>query len=145
MAKNGGMTISEDQFAVALTKMVKDPFDLIDGELDDVISKACQKGRRDCTKYATALQLRDHGSKTTWSRYLEGFASTTKRKKAGVFGEIGQKNVPGLVHLIEKGHQIVRHGVVMGKTTPRPHIKDAAEDTFKYTEKKISELVDRAL
>lgn len=150
MAKNGGLTVEADKFGIALTKLVKDSFDIIDDGLDDVVKATCQKGRRDCQKYASTMPNgpyapTDKEGKNTWARYLSGFRSTTKKKANGVVGEIGQVNVPGLVHLMEKGHNIVRNGVVYGRTREFKHMAKAAEEAFKYMEKKINELIGKAL
>lgn len=56
-------------------------------------------------------------------------------------GEIGSPTVPGLVHLLEKGHASVGGGFVSG----REHVAPAAEETFKDFEKQVDRGVEEAL
>lgn len=56
-------------------------------------------------------------------------------------GEIGSPTVPGLVHLLEKGHASVGGGSV----GPRVHVAPAAEETFKKFEMEMGKKVEEAL
>lgn len=56
-------------------------------------------------------------------------------------GEIGSASLPGLPHLLEKGHATVGGGFVAG----RKHIEPAAEEAFKDFEKKIDKVVSDAI
>ena len=56
-------------------------------------------------------------------------------------GEIGSASLPGLPHLLEKGHAKVGGGRVPGI----PHIAPAAEVAFKTTEDKLLEGIERIL
>lgn len=139
---DGAKYIELDEFAKSVTDLVKVPFDRIEEGSEPVIKASCQKGRRECKKEAGNLGLADKRGKDVWARYLSGFRSTTKRKnKHNVVGEIGQKNVPGLVHLIEKGHNRIGGGRVRAF----PHMKPAAKSTFEYATKKFEELVQKSL
>lgn len=56
-------------------------------------------------------------------------------------GEIGSPTVPGLVHLLEKGHASVGGGFVGA----RVHVAPAAEETFKKFENELGKRIEEAL
>lgn len=56
-------------------------------------------------------------------------------------GEIGSPTMPGLAHLLEKGHALVGGGSARAFV----HIEPAAEDAFKDFEKLVDEAVEGAI
>lgn len=71
-------------------------------------------------------------------RYREGWASRTKRDSSDSYtGTVYNKDVPGLPHLLEKGHAKVGGGRVQGNQ----HIAPAAEKAFQDFERRIDEIV----
>ncbi len=56
-------------------------------------------------------------------------------------GEIGSPTMPGLAHLLEKGHASIGGGFVAG----REHIATAAEEAFSDFDKLVDEVVEEAL
>ena len=56
-------------------------------------------------------------------------------------GEIGSRNMPGLAHLLEKGHASVGGGFVSG----REHIAPAADEAFRDFERDVDRAVERAI
>ncbi len=78
------------------------------------------------------------GAPVRTGRYREGWASRTKRDSADSFtGTVYNKDVPGLPHLLEKGHAKVGGGRVAGEV----HIAPAAEKAFQDFERRIDEVV----
>lgn len=55
--------------------------------------------------------------------------------------EVGSATLPGLPHLLEKGHATIGGGYVPGKR----HIEPAADSAFDEFERAVSEAVDRAI
>ena len=58
-----------------------------------------------------------------------------------VDGEIGSPSMPGLPHLLEKGHAKVGGGSVAG----REHIAPAAEEAFKKLEDELDKGIEEAI
>lgn len=126
-----------DNFAVALESLVSD------------IPPACvEKGgeavEQSVRKTAKELRGGAYGSagKRAWSgEYMSGFSSHVKRGIETV-GEVGNKNKPGLVHLLEKGHLTLTGR----KTRAYPHMApafDAMSDDFvERYEKAIGEALE---
>ena len=56
-------------------------------------------------------------------------------------GEIGSASMPGLAHLLEKGHASVGGGFVSG----REHIAPAADEAFDDFERRLGASVERAI
>lgn len=56
-------------------------------------------------------------------------------------GEIGSPTVPGLAHLLEKGHALVGGGSARAHV----HIATAAEDVFKDLERYVEEAIEEAI
>lgn len=116
-----GRTITRnvDAFAAGLEELVGD------------IPAACmEKGgevvEKMVRKTASNLRAGTYGSagKHKWSEeYMSGFTSHVEHGVETV-GEVGNKNKPGLVHLLEKGHLTLTGR----RTTAYPHMAPAFDD-----------------
>lgn len=72
-------------------------------------------------------------------RYVAGWATRTKRDSSNSYsGVVYNREVPGLPHLLEKGHAKVGGGRVQA----REHIAPAAEHAFQDFERRINEVVN---
>ena len=98
------------------------------------VKKSCSLAKKEVKANAQSIGL--HEGKTL-GRYVNGWAYTTKDEADGVTGEIGNADVPGLPHLIEKGHARVGGGRVAG----REHIAPAADKAFKKFEDELGKVV----
>lgn len=127
---------SVDNFAVSLESVLGGVFN----ECDEKVGKAVQRSVR----YG-AKQLREKhavAGKHEWSdRYRNGFTSRTTRGKGKTTGEIGNKNEPGLVHLLEKGHATLTGR----RTNAYPHMAPAFDELQEYFSEQVGIAVDKAL
>lgn len=123
-----------DGFARALEELVGDIPPACAEKGGEAVAKSVRK---------TAKELRggSYGSagKHKWSEeYMSGFSSHVEKGFETV-GEVGNKNKPGLVHLLEKGHATLTGR----RTTAYPHMAPAfdamSEDFVKEFEKAIAE------
>ena len=110
------VTVDLDSFAVGLEQLIGDIPPACRERGGDVVVKMVRK---------TAKELRSgtYGSagKHEWSeKYMSGFTSHVERGVETV-GEVGNKNKPGLVHLLEKGHLTLTGR----RTTAYPHMAPA--------------------
>jgi len=121
MAKN--VTVDIDMFAAGIDELIGD------------IPVACAQGlgravQQSVRKTAKGLRSGQYGSsgKHAWSeRYMSGFASHSDVGGMMPEGEVGNKNKPGLVHLLEKGHLTMAGR----RTTAYPHMAPAFEEMGK--------------
>lgn len=128
------VVVTPDKFAVRLDEEMRQIADSVGEGLRPVVEAAGDTGVDECR--ANALQ-KFKGS----GRYAKGFRRKVKGDGANVTCEVGNASLPGLVHLLEKGHATVGGGRVEG----RPHVAPAAERSFEMLEKGIDELVGRVL
>lgn len=128
------LTRDIDAFAAGLEELIGDIPAACAEKGGDAIAKSVRK---------TASELRSgtYGSsgKHKWSpEYMGGFTSHVERGMETV-GEVGNKNKPGLVHLLEKGHLTLTGR----RTTAYPHMAPAfdamAEDFIEEYKKAIGE------
>lgn len=123
-------TVEPDQFAAAMSELVNNPLnEIVDG------------GMR-CVREGLKVTRAEWKAKAPGSgRYAKSIDYTTRgRSKARPGGEVGSKSLPGLPHLLEKGHARVGGGFV----PPRVHIAPAAESGFDATTKAFEDLIGGA-
>lgn len=131
-------TIEADEFATALTGILRELQLNVEERVPGAVRKSVQKGRKVTVKVANAQGF--HKGKT-WPRYIKGFSYKVKSNGAETEGVIYNKNTPGLVHLLEKGHARVGGGKVPG----RPHVIDGAHATFDELDIQLDKAVAEAL
>lgn len=128
--------VTPDGFSAALDGILAGVVKSIDADADKPVRKACQKASRQVKRYAAqVLRPRAH------PKYERGFTYRVRRDHAGATGEVGNRDLPGLVHLLEKGHARTGGGRVAG----RPHVDPAYRDGAEVLQREAEALVDRAL
>lgn len=94
------ITCDIDAFATSLEALIGDIPEACDKETEKAVTKSVRKGAKLLRgKYTSGI------GKHEWSaEYRGGFSSHVTKGGMETTGEIGNKNKPGLVHLLEKGH-----------------------------------------
>lgn len=126
--------IPVDMFAAEIASLMCEVDGVVKSNSRKAVQKACRQGKKHVKANSEGLGVH-HGK--TWERYVAGWSYTTKASGNVYQGEIGNEQVPGLPHLIEKGHARVGGGRVQGYE----HIAPAADETFKEYEKQMEEEV----
>lgn len=107
----------------------------LDDAVEDEIKPAVTKGARVARKEWVAKAPKDTGA------YAESISYTVRGSGSDVSAEVGSKTLPGLPHLLEKGHAKVGGGRVNGIE----HIAPAFNDAVEVTQDAFVELVERAI
>ena len=126
------ITVSEDKFAYALENILKG----VDTNISECVVKPIGSAVMYGAKIARwAAPMRTGG-------YAGGFTSKVDRTGTKhCVGTVYNKNKPGLVHLLEKGHRTIGGGWVEG----RPHLSTAAEEAFALLERELDEAIEKGL
>lgn len=113
-------TVDADMFAGAVEGILADVYsEVMDGS-EASVREGAKVGRRETVSNARDVITPHNGD------YFSGWSYRTGRDESGFFGEVGNSKVPGLAHLLEKGH--ARTGG--GRVAARVHIAPAAEEAF---------------
>ena len=131
------VTCDLDRFAAGIDKLVGD------------LPSACHEAMGDAVTKSTRLaakrlrgELTDGIGKTEWSEaYRSGFTSHVDKSETETVGEVGNKNKPGLVHLLEKGH-----ATLTGRRTQAyPHMEPAFEEMANDFIDRVDKAVGKAI
>lgn len=143
MSRN--ITVDPDGFGAAMDKILTD----VNGAVKNGASAAVKRG------LSTASRLWRKNARSTFDKayrksgqvyepgaYADSISYKMIRSDGELpHGEAGSRKLPGLPHLLEKGHATLGGGRVPG----RPHIAPAAEEAFKATEKFMEEEIGKRL
>lgn len=123
-----------DDFSRAIEEIVGDVVDGVESRMPQALSQSLQLGKRHVK--ANAAQFKGSGA------YARGWSARRDPDGRGSYvGHVYNKDMPGLPHLLEKGHAKVGGGRVAG----REHIAPAAEDAFEDFERRVKKAVDDSL
>ena len=82
----------------------------------------------------------DSPSKT--GEYAKNWKVKTEKTRTGASTTIYQGKKPGLAHLLEYGHPIVRGGRTVGQAKAFPHIAAAQDEAIKAYEDELKERME---
>lgn len=126
-----------DDFAVCVSGLLSDIEPGVEAAMDREVPKA---GREAAKKVKENARAQGWSGKTG-SRYVAGFRSKTTREGGRVASEVGNADVPGLVHLLEKGHNTIGGFRVAGK----PHMEPAFNEVSAEFEEALAAAVGEVL
>lgn len=133
MSKKESVTCDYDGFEVAITDILNNiELDCYEC-LDTPIRENLKKGKNE-VKAASPVKTGGYASGWTYTMSKKG-------RRNGVFGEIGNANKPGLVHLLEKGHAKVGGGFVAA----RPHVAPVADHIEQTLMDDIARAIEESL
>ena len=140
MAKN--YTCDADMFSDVMTELLQGINADVKNAAQKPVKRALSKAKKDTKAAASMWSKPVHLTK---GAYPEGFQYRTQRDGDEIWGEMGNKTYPGLVHLLEKGHATIgqSHAGGAGRTRAYPHMK--ADGAFKQFERELSQAVGDAL
>ena len=118
----------------SLSREITEMFDITEA----VVNQAAETCSNKAAKKAKDLLK---GAPVGGKKYNSGWK--VKKEKDGAI--VYQASQPGLTHLLENGHDIVRNGVKVGEARAIPHIKPAEEVAVEYFEQTIIEEIERRL
>lgn len=125
------ISVDADRFGYGFGKLIED----IGPGIGEVLEPAVREGCK------TARKVAKGGAPKKTGKYAASLSYTVKGKGMAASGEVGSKKLPGLVHLLEKGHAKVGGGRVAG----HPHMAPGFDAGAPVFEKKLMEGVDNVL
>ena len=91
-------------------------------EVDEKAAKAAQKAAKQCAKELNAASAVFPYRGRTKVPYSKSWISTKEQ-----WGYVVHSKLPGIPHVLERGHAVVRNGKVIGRAAAHPHIAPVVE------------------
>lgn len=157
------LTIEADDFGRTLTELLGRVETGVQRNVEEPIEHALQVGQRSWKTYARAVLSKSYsrggwGKKKTvrtksgriskathWygktirtGKYARSIRHQLTSKGAVTEGEVGSPTMPGLAHLLEKGHGYY-------PAAPHVHIAPASDEAFRDAERGLGRAVERAI
>lgn len=128
--------VDADRFAYGFSKLLEDIGPGVDDALEPAVRKGIQAARK-AAKAAAPVGPSRHDE----GEYRDSLTYTVKKNGGIAEGEVGSREFPGLVHLLEKGHARVGGGSV----GPRVHMATGFDTGVPVFEQTLLEEVERVL
>lgn len=146
------IAIDADEFGATIEQLLGSVTSGVEEHAPEAVEKALRKGQSAWKKNAKAA-FSDSYVVGGWGKDGYGRTITTGRYAASIKhhmlrgggqspeGEIGSPKMPGLPHLLEKGHARVGGGFVAG----REHVAPAAQEAFDALEDLLAQAIEEAI
>lgn len=99
-----------------------------------------QSAKKVAAKVARTLRASSPSGRS--GKYRKGWKS--KKLDHGEY-VVYNESAPGLTHLLENGHDVIRNGMKVGRASAHPHIQQAEQDGIKEFEEEVRKEVERRL
>jgi len=126
-----------DDFAIGLYRLVEDIPQGVANQMAIVVPAAAKRATKLAKKNARGFGWKGKTGKA----YIAGISNRVTRTGVITTAEVGNKRMPGLAHLLEKGHNTLAGRRIEGK----PHLAPAWDDTKDVFFKDALEGVDKVL
>lgn len=123
--------VDVDRFGAELTQILGRLEDSVEDKMPDAVREGAKVGRREWRANAPVRT----------GAYRKSISYRVKGRGAEVNAEVGSATMPGLVHLLEKGHARVGGG----RVAAIPHVAPAADEAFKVTYDEFKKLVSESV
>lgn len=130
------ISVDADRFGAVLKDLLEQVGANVEESYKPAVREAGVTARREWrSNWKSVRQGKGNGS------YGPSISFTVKDKGKECHVEVGSRSLPGLPHLLEKGHATIGGGFVPG----RMHIAPAADTAIEEFERAVSEAIDGAL
>lgn len=129
-------TCDADDFLVSMEHILNTIPQQLEPMLEGAVDRASRYANRRVKTNARHAGF--HTDTDTGSRYVRGWGRKIQKNGNETSAEVGNRETPGLAHLLEKGHAKVGGGRVQAF----PHIKTAADEAALKLWKEVKEAVD---
>lgn len=126
-----------DNFAIGLDQLLSD----IEPEIQKEMARVVPKAARKCKERVVYNARGYNWSRKTGAAYVAGFDSKVTKKGVVTEAECGNKKFPGLVHLLEKGHNTLGGKRVAGKKHLEPAWDATKEEFFKDAIRSVDDVL----
>ena len=120
-----------DQLSAAIDKVLAEYGVEVKEILGEIVKVMAKKG-------AKAVQQNSSATFGGTGAYAKGWTTRMETGRYSSQGIIYNAAEPGLPHLLEHGHAIVRSGKMIGRVSARPHIAPAEQNAAKELERRIT-------
>ena len=134
------LSCDADSFATSLGKLVGDAFYASSAEVGKAVERTTRYGAKQLREVRTEGIGRKPNEYPWSAEYRQGFTAHVE-KGVVTTGEVGNKNMPGLVHLLEKGHRTLNDR----RTNAYPHMAPTFEDMLDDIDRRLGPAIDKAL
>jgi hypothetical protein len=113
------------------------------GDELDAFAGLCQEAIVNAQKTAAKTARNEIKKRAPGKNYPKEWKVKTETSRTGATTFVYQGTRPGLPHLLEFGHPIIRGGRTVGQAKAFPHIDPAAEAAADYYEQELGREIEK--